>query len=125
MPSITESILTSVKRYCGIEETDTSFDADLLMTTNAIFYVLPQLGIGPSKPYVVEDATQTWQDLLGDDEDFVGGVRQYVQLRARLLFDPPTNPQVMEALRGQIDEFQWRILLDADAKDATEEVTDE
>lgn len=123
MINVTDSILNSVKRYCGIDETDTAFDAELVMNINAVMYVLTQLGVGPSTPYVVSDASQTWQDLMGTDP--VGAVREYVQMRVRLLFDPPTNPQVMEAFKGQIDEFEWRILCDVDAKDAKEEVTDE
>ncbi len=118
-----DSILNSVKEYCGIEVENTAFDSDLIMTINAVLYVLPQLGIGPESAFTITSAEQTWQDIV--EAKLVGGVSQYVKMRVRMLFDPPTNPQVIEALRNQIDEFQWRILLDADAKDDLEEVTDE
>lgn len=110
-----DSILDSVKSYVGIPTDNNAFDVDLLMSINAIMVVLNQFGIGPSDPFVVEDNTQTWVDLLG--EDGIGGVRQYVLMRVRMLFDPPTNNQVMEALKNSIDEFEWRILVDVDESD--------
>jgi len=118
-----DSILNSVKEYCGIEVENTAFDSDLIMTTNAVLFVLNQFGIGPDTPYSITSSEETWGDLLGSDP--IGGVSEYVKMRVRLLFDPPTNPQVLEALKGQIEEFQWRILLDADSKSLLEEVTDE
>lgn len=109
-----ESILNSVKSYLGLQETDTAFDSDVIMAINAIMVVLNQLGVGPSTPFVVSDKTQTWSDLLGEDP--IGGVREYVNLRVRMLFDPSTNNQIMDALKEQIAEFEWRILVEVDAK---------
>ena len=113
-----DSILDSVKSYLGIPIDSDAFDTDIIMSINAIMVVLNQFGIGPSEPFVVEDNTSTWADLLGEGD--VGGVRQYVLMRVRLLFDPPTNNQVMEALKNSIDEFEWRILAEADRKASDE-----
>lgn len=109
-----DSILDSVKSYCGILADQHEFDTDILMAINAVMFSLHQLGVGPETPFVVEDSTQTWQDLLGEDP--VGGVREYVNMRVRILFDPSTNNQVMDALKEQIAEFEWRILVHADNK---------
>lgn len=43
-----DSILDSVKSYCGILPDDKSFDTDILMSINAIMVVLNQFGVGPS-----------------------------------------------------------------------------
>lgn len=110
-----DSILNSVKSYLGIQVEDTSFDTDILMALNSVLAVLPQFGIGPSSPFVVADETNTWQDLLGEDP--IGGVRAYVNMRVRMLFDPPTNTYIMQALKDQIAEFEWRIIADADKKE--------
>ena len=110
----TETILDSCKSYCGILPSDSSFDADIIMAINAIMYVLTDLGVGPSTPFVVEDGTETWDDLLGDDP--IGGVREYVNMRVKLLFDPSTNNQIMDALKEQIAEFEWRITAEADRR---------
>lgn len=117
-----DSILNSVKAYLGIQEDDTAFDSDILMAVNAVMITINQFGIGPVNPMVVTDKDQTWQDLLGDYP--VGGVREYVCMRVRILFDPPENNQLMAALKEQIDEFGWRILAESDKKDY-EEVDDE
>lgn len=110
-----ESILNAVKSYVGIQEDDTSFDPDLIMAINAVMTVLYQLGVGPTDaPFVVEDEGDEWDDLLGEDP--IGGVREYVNMRVRLLFDPPSNPQLMQALNDQIDEFEWRLIAEVDRK---------
>lgn len=110
-----DSILDSVKAYLGILQEDTSFDTDIIMAINSVLVILHQLGIGPDPAMAIDDYSTTWADLLGDDP--VGGVREYVCMRVRILFDPPSNNQVMAALKEQIDEFGWRILADADKKD--------
>ena len=109
-----DSILNSVKSYLGIMAEDTAFDADILMAINAIMAVLNQLGVGPSEVFVVSSSDQTWDDLLGEEP--IGGVREYVNLRVKMLFDPSTNNQIMDALKEQIAEFEWRILAEVDKK---------
>ena len=113
-----DSILKSVKDYLGLNPDDTAFDTDVIMSINAILFVLPTIGVG-SEPYVVEDASDEQSDLLGDDP--IGGVQQYGKMRTRMLFDPPTNNHVMNALTEQIAEFEWRIMAEADRR-ATEGV---
>lgn len=113
-----DSILNSVKAYLGIQEDDSAFDTDLLMAINAVIFALSQMGVGPSDLLVVEDDIATWDDLLGTDP--VGGVREYMNLRVRILFDPSTNNQIMDALKEQIAEFEWRIIEEADRKEYEE-----
>lgn len=108
-----DSILNSVKDYLGIQAADTAFDTELTMHINAIMFVLKQLGIGPETPFRVTNSTQTWSDLMGDvpyDE-----VRLYVQLRVKKLFDPSTNNQLMDALKEEIDQAEWRLKVMADS----------
>ena len=119
-----DSILNSVKAYLGIMEDDSAFDNDLIMAINAVMFVLTGLGVGPSTPFVVENSSQTWSDLLGDNP--ISGVREYVNLRVKMLFDPSTNNQIMDALKEQIAEFEWRILAEVDKVDyAAREVESE
>ncbi len=116
-----DSILDSVKSYLGIMSDDKSFDADILMSINAVMFALNQLGAGPSEPVVVEDATQEWIDYF--EESAIGIVRQYVNMRVKMLFDPSSNNQIMDALKEQIAEAEWRILAYFDQKDyAAQEV---
>ena len=60
----TESILTSIKKLLGIEETYDQFDPDLIMDINAVFMILNQLGIGPADCFSISDKTSNCPDLF-------------------------------------------------------------
>lgn len=103
-----ESILTSVKKLLGIEEEYTHFDPDLIMHINSVFMVLNQLGVGPANGFRIEDNKDTWSDYMSD-EDNIDAVKSYMQLKVKLLFDPPQSSAVMEAMKRMIDEFEFRL----------------
>jgi len=102
------SILTSVKKMCGIGEDYTAFDPDILIHTNTVFSTLNQLGIGPENGFMIEDGTPTWDAFLGDDIR-LNNVKTYVYLRVRMMFDPPQTGPLMDAMKEQIREFEWRL----------------
>lgn len=103
-----DSILTSIKKLLGIEEEYTHFDPDLIMHINSVFMVLNQLGVGPANGFRIEDDSTTWSDYMSD-EDNIDAVKSYMQLKVKLLFDPPQSSAVMEALKRMIDEFEFRL----------------
>ena len=104
-----QSILTSMKKISNIPEADTSFDLDMIMHINAIFDVLYQIGVGPADGFMIEDASATWDSFLGDEPRKLNLVRTYVGLRVRLIFDPPNTSYVIDAMKNQINEFEWRL----------------
>lgn len=103
-----ESILTSIKKLLGISEDDTAFDTDIIMHINSVFMILWQLGVGPSKGFIIEDETAEWSDFIEDGSN-LELVKSYVYLKVKLLFDPPTSSFVMESMNRQIAEFEWRL----------------
>jgi hypothetical protein len=105
---VTDSILTSVKKVLGLDESYTAFDLDVLMHINTVFSVLTQIGIGPTDGYMIEDATPTWDAFIGTDNR-LNAVKTYVYLRVRVLFDPPTTSFVADAMEKQIKELEWRL----------------
>lgn len=117
-----DSILTSVKKNLGIEETYIHFDDDIIMHINSVFLSLSQLGIASTTPFVISDKTATWQDLLADQVDKLAAVQTYIYLKVRLLFDPPTNSFIVEAMKHQILELEWRLNSEVDYVETTEEV---
>lgn len=105
---MSNSILTSTKKILGIEDEYTAYDVDILMHINSVFSILNQLGIGPTDGFAIEDKVATWDTFLGDDPR-LNSVKTYVYLRVRLLFDPPTTSYLIDAMKQQIQELEWRL----------------
>lgn len=105
---MTESILTSIKKLLGIVESDTSFDAELIMLINSALMIIMQEWYGMDHALRIEDKTATWEDMLGDDVDYEG-VKQYIFIRVKLVFDPPSNSAVIEAMRKEMEDLEWRM----------------
>jgi len=114
----TESILTSVKKLLGIEESYTHFDPDLVMHINSALSILAQMGVGPSEGFVITGAAETWLDFTGSEKLFQL-VKSYVHLKVKLLFDPPLSSAAIESINRQIAEFEWRLFVSADTPDVT------
>lgn len=102
-----ESILTSTKKILGIAESYTAFDVDILIHINSVFSKLEQLGLGPAGGYMIEDKTPTWDAFFTDKR--LNMIKSYVYLQVRLLFDPPQTSYLIEALRRQAEEMEWRL----------------
>ena len=105
------SILISTKKVLGLEPTYTVFDQDVIMHINAAFSILNQLGVGPVEGFMIEDDAAVWDDfiLIEGSEPSKSLVKTYVQLKARMLFDPPTTSFLLEAMTNQIKEYEWRL----------------
>lgn len=104
-----ESILTSIKKLLGLEESYEQFDVDIIMHINTVFMVLTQLGVGPSSGFSIKDKSSSWDDFLGSDSAKIASVKTYMALRVRLLFDPPSSSVVVEAIKENIKELEWRL----------------
>ena len=104
----------------GIEEEYKQFDADIIIHINSVFFTLNQLGVGPSNGFTIEDETATWDDYFEHGEQ-IEAVKSYMYLNVRLLFDPPQTSSIMEAMKNQTSEFEWRINVDVDLKNNTQE----
>ena len=103
-----ESILDSIKQMHGIDKSDKSFDQELIMFTNGALMVMSQLGVGPAGGFRITSPAETWSDFLGDRTD-VDLVFTDVYHRVRLVFDPPQNSFLVNAIKEQIQENDWRI----------------
>lgn len=102
------SILKSVKKALGIDDSITHFDIDIIMHINSAFAVLNQLGVGPEFGYQIEDSSAVWASFYGTDKRY-NLIRTYVYLKVRILFDPPTTGYHMDAMKEQLLEHETRI----------------
>lgn len=124
MGTITDSILLTVKKMLGIAEEYLAFDIDLIVNINSVFLTLNQLGVGPEVPYRIEGSEETWADFLQNQREKLPGVETYVYLKTRLLFDPPTNSFLVDAIQKQCDEFEWRLNVQAEGGEENGDLLD-
>ena len=110
----TESILTSVKKLLGIDESYTHFDSDLIMHINSVFSILSQMGVGPKDGFFISSADEKWSDFFENDRSKMALVKSYLHLKVKLLFDPPLASSAIDAINRQISEFEWRLFVAAD-----------
>lgn len=114
-----DSILTSVKKIVNVAEDVDNFDTALITYINTSLATLNQLGVGPEQGFMIQDATPTWEDFLGDDPN-LNLIQSYVCLVVRTIFDPPTTSFAIEAMNKQIDRFEWRISVYREGKNWTD-----
>jgi hypothetical protein len=110
---MTDSILNSTKKLLGIAADYTAFDLDVMTHINSAFLTLDQIGVGPTGGFLIEDAEAEWWDLLGDDPR-LNAVKTFVYLKVRVAFDPPTTSFAIGAMEKQIQELEWRLMVQVD-----------
>lgn len=108
-----ESILNTIKKLLGIKEDYTEFDTDIIVQINTVFGILYQLGI--KKPFSITSADEKWSDYLTDMSK-LEMVKSFMYAKVRLAFDPPTGG-LLDALKEQAAELEWRINVTVDPED--------
>lgn len=121
---IMESILTSIKLMHGIPAECKDFDGPLIMHINTVLMSLKQLGVGPSQGFMIKSDMETWENFLGytmipstaalstEDQIYVEAAKTYVYLKVKMVFDPPTNAALIEAMNNQATELEWRLTVE-------------
>lgn len=105
------SILNDIKQLLGIPIDDDSFDTDIKIHINTITPGLGQMGIGPTNGFIVLDDDQQWSEYINSDTINLEGVKTYLYLKIKLIFDPPTNSTTIDAINKSISELEWRMML--------------
>lgn len=103
-----DSILLTIKDVLGIESDFDGFDGEIIMAINSAIFSLGQLGVGPAAGLAVTNESQNWTDLF-DGVGNLEAVKMYIKLHVRQSFDPPTTAHLIEALRRQITELEFRL----------------
>lgn len=111
--TLNSSILTSIKKLLGIEEEYEHFDTDIIIHINSVFLTLNQLGVGPIEGFEIENKEATWDSFLYGRKDF-NSIKTYIYLKVKLIFDPPQMGYLVDAIKNQIAEFEWRLNVQAE-----------
>jgi len=106
-----ESILDTIKQLLGIPIEDESFDTDIKVYINTITPNLAQMGIGPKNGFIVISKDQLWSEYVDSTIINLEGVKQYIYLKVKLIFDPPTNSTTVQAINDSLKELEWRMML--------------
>ena len=106
--TVNNSILDSTKLSLGLTVDYTPFDPKIIMWINGVFSDLNMLGVGPEQGFDIQDNTPVWSAFLGDDKR-LNNIKNYMYLRVRLLFDPPTVGYHIEAAQKQIEKLEFLI----------------
>lgn len=91
-----------------------AFDVDVVVDINAAMLTLKQLGVGPDTGYSITGSDEVWTDIPNIDASSLNAVKQYIYLKTRMLFDPPTTSSHIDAMKSAISELEWRLCLEAE-----------
>lgn len=102
-----DSILNSIKKMLGLDSNYEAFDEDVILLINSALMSLNQLGL-PSG-IRIEDSLTTWDEVTSD-RNTLEAVKEYVYLKVRIVFDPPSSSYVLESLKDELRECEWRVM---------------
>ena len=109
---VEDSILLSIKKLLGMDPIEfTQYDTDLIIHINTIIEFLNQLGVDIPEGFKINDENALWSDYLNKPEynGIKDSIKNYIYLRVRLVFDPSTNPSLLNSINDIIKELEWRI----------------
>lgn len=105
-------VLTDIKKLIGFDEDYKAFDQDITVQINSALSTLYQIGVNVIGT-VSTDGDEDWSDILGEHVD-IEMIKNYIYLKTKLVFDPPLNGSILEAIKEQIKEYEWRINLEVE-----------
>ena len=108
-----ESILNTIKKMLDVDVGCTHFDENIINHINTALMVLTQIGVGPEKGFSIRDSTAKWSDFLSDMSK-LEGVKTYIYLRVKPLFDPTSSSAISGAMKNVADELEWRMNINAE-----------
>lgn len=107
-----DSILTTAKSVIegltDLDESDNVFDTSLIIYINSAFGILRQLGVGPKEGFRVKNSNTTWSEFNLSDDNLLESVKEYICLKVKLKFDPPSSSALIEAIKESIEEHEFR-----------------
>ena len=102
------TIFSDVKKLLAVSEDDNSFDLDIEIAINTSLNALSQIGACDKDAQISANDETEWSTIFTDGP-LMNMCKNYVYIKARSLFDPPTSSIVASALNSNLDEISWRI----------------
>lgn len=116
MTGSTTSILNTIKPMIGVEVYNEDFDSVIIVHINTVLTSLTQMGVGPKEGFFITGEDETWDSFIGFDPNaaWLNNIQSYVALKTRMLFDPPIQSAVAQAIEESAKELEFRISVSAD-----------
>lgn len=118
-----ESILMTIKKMLGLEAGYSSFDTDIIVLINSALMTLTQADVGPKEGFKITGMSESWSDFL-TNEVMLEAAKQYIYMKVRMIFDPPSSSIVMDALKTQSEELLWRLITQAESVETFDFMTE-
>ena len=119
-----ESILMTIKKMLGLEAGYSPFDTDIIVLINSALMTLTQADVGPKEGFKITGMAESWSDFL-TNEVMLEAAKQYIYMKVKMIFDPPSSSIVMDALKTQSEEFLWRLIAQAESVETFDFMTEE
>lgn len=100
-------VLETIKKLIGFDPDYTAFDIDLTLHINSAIDTAKQLG-ADVRGHLTLGGSETWSDIFGDTVD-IDAIKVYIYLKCKLVFDPPGNSFLVESIKEQIREYEYRL----------------
>ena len=81
------------------------------MHINGVIFELQQIGVGPEEGYKANEET-LWSDII--TEPRFNMIKEYVTLKTRILFDPPSTSFLLQSYEDELKDLEWRICSEVD-----------
>ena len=107
-------ILSSVRFKVGLNDEIHDFDSMLIMEINTALDILTQLGFGPDKGFSISGEEETWDQYIPANDPRCNMVKTYLAVRTKLKFDPPQASYLVEALKEDVAELEFRLSVQND-----------
>lgn len=108
------SILATVKEALGVELDYSGFDTEITVAINAAIFELKQLGIDIPDGFAITGIEETWDQMYDDAEGGIEAAKNFIILKTRLSFDPPSTSFLISAIDRQLLQLQWRLMVEVD-----------
>lgn len=107
-----QSILNTIKGMLGPSTDYDAFDTDIITHINSAFGRLCELGVGPSYPFEIEDATAVWGEFATSVP--LPQIKRFMYLYVKVIFDPSANSVITQAYKDEIDKLEWLMCSDSE-----------
>lgn len=103
-----DSVLSTIKKMLGLDASYDAFDTDIIVLINSALMIMQQYGAVPKEGVMIHGLAETWSQILPSDK-LLEGVKTFIYLKVKMVFDPPNSSYVLNAYKEQAEELEWRI----------------